>query len=125
MELLDAVRAELDRWGWVQLTVETENGLDLVTAFEVVTRVPLHRTTPDEDLVADVFAEPALDDALRLVAQIVVGDPADGQLPAERWAWVHALTVFNDAPSTTAGDVRLVLTMAGDVARARLGTDQR
>jgi hypothetical protein len=124
VELLDAVRSELDRWGWVQLTDETENGLDLVTAFEAVTRMPLKGTTPEEDRIIDTFAEPALDDALRIVAGIVGGDPDDGQLPGQRWAWVHALTVFNDAPTTTERDVRLVLTIAGDVARARRAADE-
>lgn len=113
------MRSELAAWGWVQRVGESEEGLDLVTAFEVVGHVRLHGTTPDEDRVAGAFADPALDDALALVAQIVGSDPDDGPLPAQRWAWVHILTVFNDAPTTTARDVDALLGLACEVARTR------
>jgi hypothetical protein len=121
VELIDAVRSELATWGWVQLVSETEEGLDLVAAFEVVSQVSLQGATPEEDRIAGAFAAPALDDALGLVAQIVGSDPDDGPLPAQRWAWVHTLTTFNDSPTTTARDIDAVLGLAGEVARARLG----
>lgn len=120
VELIDAVRSELAEWGWVQLVSETEEGLDLVAAFEVVSQVPLQGTTPEEDLIAGAFADPALDEALALVAQIIGPDPDDGPLPVQRWAWVHTLTMFNDAPATTARDIDAVLGAAGEVARTRV-----
>lgn len=119
VELIDVVRSELARWGWVQLASETEEGLDLVTAFEVVSQVPLQSTTPEVDRVAGAFADSALDEALALVAQIIGSDPEDGPLPAQRWAWVHTLTTFNDCPTTTARDIDDVLGAAGDVAGRR------
>lgn len=119
VELIDAVRRELARWGWVQLIGETQEGLDLVAAFEVVVQVPLQGTTPEEDRLAGAFADPALDEALALVAQIIGSDPSDGPLPEERWAWVHTLTTFNDRPTTTARDIDSVLSAAGEVARMR------
>lgn len=119
VELLDGVKELIERWGWVQHTTESADGLDVVSAFEVAAGVPLRGTTREQDAVISVFADQALDDALAIAAEVVGGDPQDGELPDERWAWVHVLTCFNDDPSTTAQRVQRVLVLASDVATSR------
>lgn len=120
VELLDGVTELIERWGWVQQTSESEDGLDLVAAFEVAAGVPLRDTTQELDLVVSAFADEALDRALGIVAEIIGADPDDGDPPQERWAWVHTITCFNDAGSTTDADVRQVLLMASELASTRV-----
>lgn len=110
----------LDRWGWIQHRDETEEGLDLVSAIEVATGLSLRNALPDEDRVLDLFLDPGVDVALRTLARVVGPIPDEEPLPDQRWAWVHALTCFNDAPATTANDVRVVLAAGRDVLTASL-----
>jgi len=119
VELLDGVKELIERWGWVQHSTESADGLDVVSAFEVTAGVPLRGTTPEQDAVISVFADDELDNALAIAAEVVGGDPQDGELPNERWAWVHVLTCFNDDPSTTVHSVQRVLVMASEVATSR------
>ena len=67
--------------------------------------------------MAVAFGPDGLDDALRLVALAVGGDAQDGPLPDERWVWIHRITVFNDAPTTSWPDVEAALGMALAVSR--------
>jgi hypothetical protein len=119
VELLDGVNELIERWGWVQHADETEDGLDLVAAFEVASGVPIRTTSYEHDLLAGFFADEALDRALAMTAEVIGTDPADGPVPDERRAWVHVITCFNDAPATTAGDVMRVLRLTSELASTR------
>lgn len=105
----------LEQWGWVQRAEEDEDGLDVVGAFEAVCGADLRSATLEADLVLDRFLPPEIDSALRAVARVLGPVPGDEPLPDERWAWVHTITCFNDAPGTTFGSVRNVLRTASDV----------
>jgi len=119
VELLDGVNELIERWGWVQHADETEDGLDLVAAFEVASGVPLRTTSYEHDLLAGFFADEALDRALSMTAEVIGADPQDSPLPDERWAWVRVITCFNDSPTTTAAEVALVLRMTSELASTR------
>src|SRR4051794_28459068 len=95
VELLDGVTELIERWGWVQRTSESEDGLDLVAAFEVAAGVPLRDTTPEHDLFISDFADESLDRALAILAEVIGTSPEDRDLPSERWAWVHSINRFN------------------------------
>ena len=117
--MIEQTLAALKRWGWVQRVEEGEDGLDLVAAFEHVTRASLRSATPEEDLVLDHFLPPGVDSALREVARVLGPVPGDGPLPDERWAWIHTMTCFNDSPSTSEHAVRQVLSTAVEQLRLR------
>ena len=115
VDVIEQVLAALERWGWVQRAVEDEDGLDLVGAFEAVCGADVRSATPEADLVLDRFLPKEVDAALRAVARVLGPVPDEGPLPDERWAWIHTITCFNDAPETTFGAVRNVLSTASGV----------
>ena len=98
--LIQRVEALLRSWGWVQHRTRDANGFDLIGAFEEIEQCQLLNASPEVETVHEAFANPRLDAALRLVSDAVGSDPDDGDLPEERWAWVHRITAFTDAPTT-------------------------
>ena len=115
VEVVGQVLAALERWGWVQRVEEDEGGLDLVAAFEHVSGATLRSATPEADVVLDRFLPPEVDAAMRAVARVLGPVPGEEPLPDERWAWIHTITCFNDAPETSFASVRRVLSTAREV----------
>lgn len=116
--VIEEVLEVLERWGWVRDLTRSEDGFDVVAAFEEVIGYPLRDTTLEEDLVTAAFTDPSFDEALREVAHVIGVDPSDGPVADERWAWVHVVTVFNDRTDQTWPVVRRTLHEARDLRRS-------